>query len=54
MQSDIPESFRELCARAQAEHDFETVTEIVDRILNAANENSKSHSEFRLRKAPEM
>jgi hypothetical protein len=33
MQSETPESFRELCARAQKETDIETVGEIVDRLL---------------------
>lgn len=39
MQSEVPESFRELCARAQKESDVETVAEIVDRLLCALYEN---------------
>jgi hypothetical protein len=54
MQSEMPESFRELCARAQKESDLETVAEIVDRLLQAVNENSKAYSEPRNRKAGEM
>lgn len=54
MQSEMPESFRELCARAQKENDLETVAEIVDRLLQAVNENSKAYSEPRNRKAGEM
>jgi hypothetical protein len=41
---DDPESFYELCARALREKDFETVVEIVDRILCAANENVQAYS----------
>lgn len=33
MQSEMPESFRELCARAEKESNIETVEEIVDRLL---------------------
>jgi len=54
MQSDVPDSFRELFARAQAESDFETVAEIVDRIVCAASENMKPLLEHRNRKAPDM
>jgi hypothetical protein len=39
MQSEVPESFRELCMRAQKESDVETVAEIVDRLLCALYEN---------------
>lgn len=42
MQAEIPESFQQLCARAQKENDFETVAELVDRILQLVNENSNS------------
>ena len=54
MQSEMPESFRELCARAQKENDLETVAEIVDRLLQAVNEKSKAYSEPRNLKAGEM
>jgi len=54
MQSETPESFHELCARAQKESDIETVAEIVDRLLHALGENSKTHSEFRTRKAVDL
>lgn len=54
MHYDDPESFHELCARALTEKDFETVAEIVDRILCAASENNKAHSESRNRRAREM
>lgn len=53
MQYDDPESFHELCARALEENDLETVAEIVDRILCAANENVQAYSGGRNRKARE-
>jgi hypothetical protein len=54
MQSETPESFRELCARAQKESEIETVAEIVDRLLHALGENSEPHSERRNRKAVDL
>ncbi len=54
MQSETPESFRELCARAQKESDIETVAEIVDRLLHTVGENLKTHSERRNRKAVDL
>ena len=48
------ESFTRLCARAQKESDIETVAEIVDRLLHAAGENLKMHSERRNRKAVDL
>ncbi len=53
MQYDDPESFYELCARALREKDFETVVEIVDRILCAANEKAQAYSGHRNRNARE-
>ena len=41
MESGTPESFHELCTRVLKELDFETVPEIVDRILHAAHEGMK-------------
>jgi hypothetical protein len=51
MQSETPESFHELCARAQKESGIETVAEIVDRLLRALGENSKMRSERGNRKS---
>jgi TATA-binding protein-associated factor Taf7 len=44
MQSETPESFRELCARAQKETDIETVEEIVDRLLRKDKMEAKQMS----------
>ncbi len=44
MHAEVPESFRELCARAQKETDIETVAEIVDRLLCALNESIQARS----------
>lgn len=44
MQSETPQSFHDLCARAQKENAIETVAEIVDRLLHSLTENSKTHS----------
>lgn len=54
MHYDDPGSFHELCARALRDNDLETVAEVVDRILCAANENVKTHSEPRNRRPREM
>jgi len=54
MQPETPESFHELCARAQKESDIETVAEIVDRLLHALGENLKTHSERKIRKAADI
>ncbi len=45
MESQMPESFYELCARALKERDVETVPEIVDRILQAILEDMKDNLE---------
>ena len=50
MESKVPESFHELCARALKEHDVETVPEIVDRILRAIPESLKGNTEYSNRK----
>jgi hypothetical protein len=47
MHSDSPREFSPVMPQAQKENGFESVAEIVDRILQAANENSKSHSKPR-------
>jgi len=54
MQSETPENFHELCARAQKESDIETVAEIVDRLLHAVGENLKMHSERKNRKSVDL
>jgi|GEM_PF-5912868 len=54
MQYDVPENFHELCARALKENVLETVEEIVDRILCAANENSKVYPEYRNRNGQDL
>ncbi len=54
MHYDDPGSFHEVCAQALREHDLETVAEIVDRILCAAIESMKAHSDSRNRRPREM
>jgi hypothetical protein len=44
MQSEMPENFRELCARAQKESNIETVGEIVDRLLRKDKTEAKQMS----------
>jgi hypothetical protein len=44
MQSEMPESFRELCARGQKESNIETVEEIVDRLLRKDKTEAKQMS----------
>jgi hypothetical protein len=44
MQSETPESFRELCARGQKESNIETVEEIVDRLLRKDKTEAKQMS----------
>jgi len=44
MQSEMPENFRKLCARAQKESNIETVGEIVDRLLGKDKTETKQMS----------
>jgi hypothetical protein len=44
MQSEMPESFRELCARAEKESNIETVGEIVDRLSRRDKTEAKQMS----------
>jgi hypothetical protein len=44
MQSEMPESYRELCARGHKESNIETVEEIVDRLLRKDKMEAKQMS----------
>lgn len=51
MEPKMPDRFREVYARALREQDLETVAEIVDRVLHAADGFSSNDSDRRDRKA---